>query len=129
MMQALRFALLCAVLGAFAAWLGMMWFPTQAGFIASRSARQLVLWTAAAVPGLLGGLWHLSGERKSSPLEGMLLALLGVFLVGMVSLLFWWGPQPYTLQTGWMLSWDMLQKTWWVLLPVGLGLHFLKRVL
>lgn len=125
-MNALKFGLLCALLGAFAAWLGLKFFPTQAGFIAAIQARALVVWTAAGVLGILGTLWILSGQRKSSLIEGIVLALISVPLVSLISLLFWWGFEPYTFSTGWVLAWDMLLKTWWLMVLVGLTAHWLR---
>ncbi|GEM48563.1 hypothetical protein [Deinococcus cellulosilyticus] len=128
-MRSLRFGLCCALLGALSAWLGLKFFPTQAGFIAAPTAREMVVWSAAGVLGVLGAVWSLSGVRKSSLLEGILLALIGVPLVSLISLLFWWGPEPYTFSTAWVLGWDMLLKTWWLLILMGLGAHWLRRMI
>ncbi|WP_034341325.1 hypothetical protein [Deinococcus misasensis] len=124
----LKFALICTLLGAIGAFFGMQIFPTEAGFIAARMARVLVVCVAAGVLPVLGVLWVRSGHRKTSVLEGIMLAFLSVLMVSVLSLLFWWGVSMDTLQVGWTLGMGMVKKAWWAIVLLGLILHVLKPV-
>lgn len=124
----LKFALICSLLGAIGAFFGMQIFPTEAGFIAARMARVLVVCAAAGVLPVLGMLWFSSGHRKTSVLEGIMLAFFAVLLVSVLSLLFWWGGSLDTLQVGWNLGVGMAKKAWWAIVLLGIILHVLKPV-